>query len=148
MIRKIGFNLALLLLPTFIVAAPPIKEIPLSSQATTLKIPFNCVGAHEEPIPKLTVIFVADGVPSASIDKVDKFLTGGIKSLRNRGVRYLNVFHPHANCSTAQGHASLTTGTFPIYHGIRLLSKLQFRTSACARASARPFPINFFVEPF
>ena len=28
----------------------------------------------------------------------------------------------------------------------RLLSKLQSR--ACARASARPFPINFFVEPF
>ena len=31
---------------------------------------------------------------------------------------YKNAFHPHANCSTAQGHAAFLTGTFPAYHGM------------------------------
>lgn len=68
--------------------------------------------------PKLTVIFVMDGVPKASLDKVNAFLKGGIKFLRENSLNYQNVLHPHANCSTGQGHAALTTGTFPCYHGI------------------------------
>lgn len=38
--------------------------------------------------------------------------------MRNNGINYLNAAHPYGNCSTAQGHAGLTTGTFPSYHGI------------------------------
>lgn len=68
--------------------------------------------------PKLTIIFVADAAGKGTIDKVSHFLTGGIKYLQHHGIKYINVFHPHANCSTAQGHASLTTGTFPCYHGM------------------------------
>lgn len=68
--------------------------------------------------PKLTIVFVADAAGKGSIDKVAPFLKGGIHFLQKHGTHYLNVFHPHANCSTAQGHASLTTGTFPCYHGM------------------------------
>lgn len=68
--------------------------------------------------PKLTIVFIADAAGKGSIDKVSPFLKGGIKLLQHRGIQYINVFHPHANCSTAQGHASLATGTFPCYHGM------------------------------
>jgi len=68
--------------------------------------------------PKLTIVFVGDALGKASIDKVFPFLKGGIRYLQSHGTSYLNVFHPHANCSTGQGHAALMTGTFPCYHGI------------------------------
>ncbi len=68
--------------------------------------------------PKLTIVFIADAAGKGSIDKISPFLKGGIKFLQTHGINYLNVFHPHGNCSTAQGHASLTTGTFPCYHGM------------------------------
>lgn len=88
-------------------------------QASKCQIPY-CASHQQQHFkpPKLTVVFVADGAPKASIDKVDAFLKQGIKLLKNRGVNYQNAFHPHANCSTGQGHAALTTGTFPTYHGI------------------------------
>lgn len=68
--------------------------------------------------PKLTIIFVTDSVPKASIDMVQNFLNGGVNFLRNNGVNYLNVFHPYANCSSSQGFAGFTTGTFPSSNGI------------------------------
>lgn len=68
--------------------------------------------------PKLTVVIVMDAAAKASIDKVDAFLKSGIKFLRKNSVNYQNVLHPHADCSTGQGHAALTTGTFPCYHGM------------------------------
>lgn len=75
-------------------------------------------GKNDKKPPKLTVVFVPDGVPNAAINKIAKYLKGGLKFLRNRGIVYSNVFHPHANCSTAQGHAAFLTGTFPAYHGM------------------------------
>lgn len=68
--------------------------------------------------PKLTIVFVGDALGKGSIDKVAPFLKGGIRYLQTHGTNYLNAFHPHANCSTGQGHAALVTGTFPSYHGI------------------------------
>lgn len=68
--------------------------------------------------PKLTIIFVPDGVPNSAINKVANYLRGGLKFLRSEGIVYKNAFHPHANCSTAQGHAAFLTGTFPAYHGM------------------------------
>ncbi|MBS0615404.1 MAG: alkaline phosphatase family protein [Verrucomicrobia bacterium] len=68
--------------------------------------------------PKLTIIFVCDATPKELLDKLDPFLTGGIKYLSQNGVNFINTFQPNANCSTTVGHASLMTGTFPIYHGM------------------------------
>ncbi len=68
--------------------------------------------------PKLTIIFVTDSVPKGSVDEVQNFLNGGINFLRNNGLNYLNVFHPYGNCSSSQGYAGMTTGTFPSYTGI------------------------------
>lgn len=84
------------------------------SERGELKQPF----VSTKTSPKITIVFIADAAGKGSIDKISPFLTGGIHFLQTSGVRYLNVFHPHANCSTAQGHASLTTGTFPCYHGM------------------------------
>lgn len=68
--------------------------------------------------PKLTIFFIPDSLPRDVVNKVRPFLTGGLKFLIDNSVSYENTFHPHANCSSGQGYAALTTGTFPSYHGI------------------------------
>lgn len=90
-----------------------------SDEPENIKQEEEKVVVHEKrKTPKLTIVFVADAFGKGLIDKVSPFLDGGIHYLQTKGTNYLNVFHPHGSCCTAQGHASMTTGTFPSYHGM------------------------------
>lgn len=68
--------------------------------------------------PKITIVFIADAVSKRTIDMINKYLHGGIKLLKTQGVNYNQVNHVNANCSSAQGHAGIFTGTYAKYHGM------------------------------
>lgn len=100
-------------IPFFVLSHPKESE-PVKEEEVVIHEPYQKV----KKTPRLTVVFVADAVGKGSIDKIAPFLKGGMHFLQKHGMNYLNVFHPHGSCCTAQGHASLTTGTFPCYHGM------------------------------
>lgn len=68
--------------------------------------------------PKLTIIFVLDGVGYHVIQKLQPFFKGGLKELLDKGIVYQNAYHPHAQPTTAIGHTALATGAFADMHGI------------------------------
>jgi predicted AlkP superfamily pyrophosphatase or phosphodiesterase len=68
--------------------------------------------------PKLTVVLVLDQCRADYLDKLDPYLHKGIHHLRKHGIVYTNAHLPYAATSTAVGHASLGTGTFPRNHGV------------------------------
>jgi hypothetical protein len=84
----------------------------------TISLTFNSEIEAIQKTPKLTVVFVADALSEEIVEKVEPFLKGGIKFLRNNGVNFTNAFHASGNCSSAVGHADFMTGAFPTSHGL------------------------------
>ncbi|MFC1841784.1 alkaline phosphatase family protein [Candidatus Dependentiae bacterium] len=68
--------------------------------------------------PRLTVIFVVDGMAHHYIQKLRDKLTGGLKFLLDNGIVYENAYYPHATPKTGIGHVALNVGTFAKDHGI------------------------------
>ncbi|NPB03372.1 MAG: alkaline phosphatase family protein [Thermotogae bacterium] len=69
--------------------------------------------------PKLVVVVVFD---QFRYDYITRFLPfvgeGGFKRMIGRGVFFRNCHHTHVPTFTAPGHATISTGTTPRYHGI------------------------------
>lgn len=84
----------------------------------TISLALNSKIEAIQKTPKLTVVFVADALSEELVEKIEPFLTGGIKFLRNNGVNFTNTFHASGNCSSAVGHADFATGTFATAHGM------------------------------
>lgn len=68
--------------------------------------------------PKLVVLLVVDQMRG---DYVDKFLgqwNGGLKRLTEDGAWFHEAAYPYAATETCVGHATISTGAFPVTHGM------------------------------
>ena len=68
--------------------------------------------------PALVVMLVVDQLSQELLDRYDDVFTGGFRRLIDGGRWYVNATHDHAGTSTAPGHATLSTGTYPSHSGI------------------------------
>ncbi|MCK4517437.1 alkaline phosphatase family protein [Candidatus Babeliales bacterium] len=68
--------------------------------------------------PKLVVIFIVDQFAYHYLDKIEPFLTGGIRFMLDNGITYENAYMPHAHPATGSGHVAFNTGCYAKDHGI------------------------------
>ncbi|HHT0594544.1 TPA: alkaline phosphatase family protein [Legionella anisa] len=69
--------------------------------------------------PLLVVEVVVDQLRGDLLQQYqDKFSSNGFNYLFAHGINFQNTYHVHANTVTCVGHATLATGTDPVFHGI------------------------------
>lgn len=68
--------------------------------------------------PTLVVVVVVDQLRADLLERYDDHFSGGLRRLRDGGLRYVNATHDHGRTHTAAGHASIATGVYPFRHGI------------------------------
>ncbi|HKH91899.1 MAG TPA: alkaline phosphatase family protein [Gemmatimonadaceae bacterium] len=68
--------------------------------------------------PALAVMVVVDQFREPYLERYGDLFTGGLRRLLDKGRVYTNATHDHAITETAPGHATLSTGVYPMRHGI------------------------------
>ncbi len=68
--------------------------------------------------PRLVVMVVVDQFRTPYLDRYGDLFTGGFRRLIDQGRVYVRATHDHAVTETAVGHATLSTGAYPMRHGI------------------------------
>lgn len=68
--------------------------------------------------PRMGVVIVVDQMRADYVTRFAPFFTGGLKRILTEGAVFDSASHEHANTETAVGHATLSTGCFPMHHGI------------------------------
>ncbi len=68
--------------------------------------------------PKLVVLIVVDQMRGDYVDKFQGQWSGGLKRLVREGAWFRNAAYPYAATETCVGHATISTGAFPVEHGI------------------------------
>lgn len=68
--------------------------------------------------PALVVMIVVDQFREPYLEHYGDLFTGGLRRLLDQGRVYTNATHDHALTETAVGHATLSTGVYPMRHGI------------------------------
>ena len=68
--------------------------------------------------PKLVALIVIDQLRPDLLDRYEFLFTGGLRRVLDKGHRFTNATHDHANTFTGPGHATLATGVHPTKHGI------------------------------
>lgn len=68
--------------------------------------------------PQLSIIIVIDQLAYRNLQKVRRYLKGGLHFLLREGVNYTQARTPMGYPETAPGHATLSTGVTPHLHGI------------------------------
>jgi predicted AlkP superfamily pyrophosphatase or phosphodiesterase len=74
--------------------------------------------AKEGEAPRLIVFLSVDQMRASYLDRYSELYTGGLKRLREQGMVFENAHHEHGVTLTAAGHATLSTGRYPMHHGI------------------------------
>ena len=74
----------------------------------------------EVPKTKLAVVIVVDQMRYDYLIRYAGYFNSGLDKLINEGAYFTEAYHDHAFTSTAPGHATIATGTFPSKHGIVL----------------------------
>ena len=77
-------------------------------------------GAAERDPPRLVVVLVVDQMRNDYIDDYGGPWTKGLRRLVSNGARFRNAAYPYLNTVTCVGHATISTGTVPAFHGIIL----------------------------
>jgi predicted AlkP superfamily pyrophosphatase or phosphodiesterase len=75
----------------------------------------GAAGTHR---PALVVMIVVDQFREPYLEQYGDLFTGGFRRLLDQGRFYTNATHDHALTETAVGHATLSTGVYPMQHGI------------------------------
>jgi predicted AlkP superfamily pyrophosphatase or phosphodiesterase len=68
--------------------------------------------------PRLAVVIVVDQMRGDYVNRFGPYFTGGLRRLISEGAVFDSAAHEHANTETAVGHATLSTGCYPMHHGI------------------------------
>jgi predicted AlkP superfamily pyrophosphatase or phosphodiesterase len=89
-----------------------------SSTATRTTTPVPETTASGAQQPRLVVMIVVDQFREPYLERYGDLFTGGFRRLLDRGRVYVNASHDHAVTETAVGHATLSTGVYPMRHGI------------------------------
>lgn len=77
----------------------------------------TAIAAPEAPKPKLIVLLVVDQYSSDLLVEYRPMYRNGLARL-TQGIVFPNAFHAHATSETCPGHATVSTGTHPMHHGI------------------------------
>lgn len=70
------------------------------------------------PRPKLIVLLVVDQMRGDYVDKFKGQWTGGLKRLVQEGAWFRAAAYPYAATVTCVGHSTISTGAFPVTHGM------------------------------
>lgn len=68
--------------------------------------------------PRLVVLVVVDQFRADYVDWYGAHWTRGLRRLIDTGAVFANAAYPYANTVTCAGHATISTGAFPVQHGI------------------------------
>ena len=68
--------------------------------------------------PRLVVMVVVDQFREPYLERYGDLFTGGFRRLLDQGRLYTRATHDHAVTETAVGHATLSTGVYPMRHGV------------------------------
>jgi predicted AlkP superfamily pyrophosphatase or phosphodiesterase len=68
--------------------------------------------------PKLVVMIVVDQMRADYVDKFRGQWTGGLKRLLDEGAWFRSAAYPYAATETCPGHSTISTGAFPLNHGM------------------------------
>jgi predicted AlkP superfamily pyrophosphatase or phosphodiesterase len=68
--------------------------------------------------PKLVVVIVVDQMRADYVDKFRGQWSGGLKRLVDEGAWFRAAAYPYAATETCVGHATISTGAFPMHHGM------------------------------
>jgi predicted AlkP superfamily pyrophosphatase or phosphodiesterase len=68
--------------------------------------------------PRLAVLVVVDQFREPYLENYGDLFTGGLRRLLDQGRLYTRATHDHAITETAVGHSTLSTGVYPMHHGI------------------------------
>src|SRR5580693_6811373 len=68
--------------------------------------------------PKLVVMLVVDQMRADYFDKFQGQWTGGLKRLVEEGAWFRDAAYPYAATETCVGHSTISTGAFPVTHGM------------------------------
>ncbi len=68
--------------------------------------------------PKLVVMIVVDQMRADYVDKFRGQWNGGLKRLVDEGAWFRAAAYPYAATETCVGHATISTGAFPMNHGM------------------------------
>jgi predicted AlkP superfamily pyrophosphatase or phosphodiesterase len=68
--------------------------------------------------PKLVVMIVVDQMRGDYVDKFRGEWSGGLKRLVEEGAWFREAAYPYAATETCVGHATISTGAFPMEHGM------------------------------
>jgi predicted AlkP superfamily pyrophosphatase or phosphodiesterase len=70
------------------------------------------------PRPKLVVVLVVDQMRADYIERFRDRWHGGLRRLVDQGAWLRNAAYPYTVTETCPGHATISTGVFPMTHGI------------------------------
>lgn len=85
------------------------------TQPTTPTKPDN----YNEPKPvKLAIVLSVDQMRYDYFERFGDLFQHGLKELAEKGTLYTKAYHEHSMTATAPGHATLSTGCYPMHHGI------------------------------
>jgi predicted AlkP superfamily pyrophosphatase or phosphodiesterase len=68
--------------------------------------------------PKLVVVIVVDQMRADYVDKFRGQWSGGLKRLVDEGAWFRTAAYPYASTETCVGHSTISTGAFPMNHGM------------------------------
>lgn len=68
--------------------------------------------------PKLVVMIVVDQMRADYVDKFRGQWSGGLKRLLEGGAWFRVAAYPYAATETCPGHSTISTGAFPMHHGM------------------------------
>lgn len=105
-LRKCGASLAIIICITCGAWAQAPAEKPASANRVHMVA------------PKLVVILVVDQMRADYVDKFRGQWTGGLKRLVQEGAWFRAAAYPYAATDTCAGHATISTGAFPMNHGM------------------------------
>jgi predicted AlkP superfamily pyrophosphatase or phosphodiesterase len=74
--------------------------------------------AEKPTRPKLVVLLVVDQMRGDYVDKFRGQWSGGFKRLLREGAWFRSAAYPYAATETCPGHSTISTGSFPLSHGM------------------------------
>jgi predicted AlkP superfamily pyrophosphatase or phosphodiesterase len=92
-----------------------------NGQATKAVAPKKAPAAKVETQvvrPKLVVLIVVDQMRADYMDKFRGQWSGGLKRLAEEGAWFRAAAYPYAGTETCVGHSTISTGAFPLSHGM------------------------------
>lgn len=106
--------IAFILIGLFICSCTPKASGPIS-KPTIPGTPDN----YDTPKPvKLAIVLSVDQMRYDYFERFGDLFQHGLKELAEKGTLYTQAYHEHSMTATAPGHATLSTGCYPMHHGI------------------------------